>query len=1055
VGRSLLEVYTEEFPHHSKTYYQKCMAHGMLRCVTRAALREPLHDEASLSSTAPPSTTFTGPRSAEVSLPLSTTTPRKNILRRVTKRCRALDGSTSCGRTMNDIRFPQETSWTHSTGQEGADGRAKQGTADHMTEANAPPRKGEDAASRAPPPLSDSSSSPPPRSFCSLDTIPSPILQHGDVVLHTVHRHEIPVAMGDTGVDALALVAVRIHRYGLLVVQKPSGVPTHATGRYYYNSAVAMLSYVLAPRRLHAWLVEEDPLLQSVVTTHSLSVSEKEELWQYYAPTPFGKAREGVLDQSRTAAACVANEMGHPSEKEEDGEEEATTTTTTAEVSLAKAPRPCHRLDRATSGVLLLGVSDAATARLSTALMQKTHAMTAGMTVSPPHPTAVHRHSDPTCASSPPVKVSEAKPPDTPDFTSPTSSGLSVSTLPEGTCGWDVTRVGVFKRYVARVYGQWGGASTSTREERENGPPLPKVRAREDFSPPAFPSSPSPPLPKAGVTREDFSSNAHDGEEEEEKEKEERRPVHAVGLPWPVENAIPVSASDLDVSNRLTQQLAARLLAFRPSPLLPLALGNDHSEMSRPHLFSLLASLPLQGHSRMPKGAPTDFPCGVLLTAPVSAAADKTDRPTRTWPAATLVQRLDRLGSGMPRDVSSIPGALPPPLLPSSLRPMTTPSCCRTDGSSLLLCLPLTGRLHQIRSHLRDYGHPIVGEEEIVDDAGANVLPPPSREVYGKKTNGEPPEGAVTAACVLTAQQEDRRTIAPKKGSRPASSPYPTRDVVYFDPETLPRGYRRLQAGGRCSRTAVASPLECEERSPTHLSHDLSQDHEPTAIPTNTTEEMEKEEESEPLCYECAHWLPLAVLPFPSFGTVSSMDGTSDSPPHVWPLPSPLTPVSNGPTRPPLHPLRASFSAFPLLCLHAWSYTVEESLLLSLSHPETSPSRTSLSVLPSSAHGTRASPKDHRVVASASMPSTPHRERQEKTEERMGGKGKVSSEGTTTTTTTTEGEGIAIDTEYCWRTTLPFGDVPSMVDRHMNASSSPSSRTWVTFCSGRIPEWAF
>ncbi|ESL10422.1 hypothetical protein TRSC58_01845 [Trypanosoma rangeli SC58] len=166
----------------------------------------------------------------------------------------------------------------------------------------------------------------------------SVILKRGDIVLHTVHRHEVPVCMGTTGVDPIVLAAVRITAYGLLLIHKPAGVPTHASGRYFMNSCTNMLEYVLAPKRLGAWLLQRDPLLQSLVSTRHLTEVECQELLAYYT----------VEEDEADAGECVPIE---------------------------RLPRPCHRLDKVTSGVLLLGVSQAATRRVGEALTRKTKQM--------------------------------------------------------------------------------------------------------------------------------------------------------------------------------------------------------------------------------------------------------------------------------------------------------------------------------------------------------------------------------------------------------------------------------------------------------------------------------------------------------------------------------------------------------------------------------------------------------------------------------------------------------------------------------------------------------
>ncbi|KAL3478659.1 pseudouridine synthase [Aspergillus californicus] len=62
---------------------------------------------------------------------------------------------------------------------------------------------------------------------------PSTVLKNGEVVSHTLHRHEPPVTGNDIGI---------IHESDdLLVIDKPAGVPVHSTGRYHYNSVIEIL----------------------------------------------------------------------------------------------------------------------------------------------------------------------------------------------------------------------------------------------------------------------------------------------------------------------------------------------------------------------------------------------------------------------------------------------------------------------------------------------------------------------------------------------------------------------------------------------------------------------------------------------------------------------------------------------------------------------------------------------------------------------------------------------------------------------------------------------
>nr|CCC48713.1 conserved hypothetical protein, fragment [Trypanosoma vivax Y486] len=220
VGRSLVDVYTEEHSHHSRDYYEACVKRGRLQ-------RQPR---------------------------LRCNTKRNHMKRSHT----AVDTIwTTRSSTENDMQQLEE----QGPSEEGGD-----------------------------------------------------ILLHGDVVLHTVHRHEIPIHIGSSGVDPVVLSAVCIKEYGLILVRKPAGLPTHATGRYFMNSCTAMMEYVLAPKRIKAWLIGMDALLQSLVSTSCLCDKEREELLAYYSQ----------------------------------GEQED------EYVAIERLPRPCHRLDKVTSGVLLL-----------------------------------------------------------------------------------------------------------------------------------------------------------------------------------------------------------------------------------------------------------------------------------------------------------------------------------------------------------------------------------------------------------------------------------------------------------------------------------------------------------------------------------------------------------------------------------------------------------------------------------------------------------------------------------------------------------------------------
>lgn len=69
-----------------------------------------------------------------------------------------------------------------------------------------------------------------PRS--GLDTV----LLNGDMISHTMHRHEPPVTGEPIGI---------VHEDdAIMVICKPAGVPVHPTGRYNYNSVTEILRHM-------------------------------------------------------------------------------------------------------------------------------------------------------------------------------------------------------------------------------------------------------------------------------------------------------------------------------------------------------------------------------------------------------------------------------------------------------------------------------------------------------------------------------------------------------------------------------------------------------------------------------------------------------------------------------------------------------------------------------------------------------------------------------------------------------------------------------------------
>ncbi|OAA61949.1 drap deaminase [Niveomyces insectorum RCEF 264] len=68
---------------------------------------------------------------------------------------------------------------------------------------------------------------------------PDHVLQNGERISHTTHRHEPPVTADPVGI---------IHEDGdMLVINKPAGVPVHPAGRYLYNSVVEILKAERGP----------------------------------------------------------------------------------------------------------------------------------------------------------------------------------------------------------------------------------------------------------------------------------------------------------------------------------------------------------------------------------------------------------------------------------------------------------------------------------------------------------------------------------------------------------------------------------------------------------------------------------------------------------------------------------------------------------------------------------------------------------------------------------------------------------------------------------------
>lgn len=73
--------------------------------------------------------------------------------------------------------------------------------------------------------------------------VPSPTttVKNGDIISHTLHRHEPPV----TGKP----IAIVHEDDDMIVINKPAGVPVHPAGRYNYNSVIE----IMRAERGHGW----------------------------------------------------------------------------------------------------------------------------------------------------------------------------------------------------------------------------------------------------------------------------------------------------------------------------------------------------------------------------------------------------------------------------------------------------------------------------------------------------------------------------------------------------------------------------------------------------------------------------------------------------------------------------------------------------------------------------------------------------------------------------------------------------------------------------------
>lgn len=93
-------------------------------------------------------------------------------------------------------------------------------------------------------------------------------LENGDMLVHTLHRHEPPVT---------AKPIERVYEDDrLIVINKPAGVPVHPAGRYNFNTVIEIMKHDCdgrAPLRTSSPSASLPPLL--IVLTISIFVFQK------------------------------------------------------------------------------------------------------------------------------------------------------------------------------------------------------------------------------------------------------------------------------------------------------------------------------------------------------------------------------------------------------------------------------------------------------------------------------------------------------------------------------------------------------------------------------------------------------------------------------------------------------------------------------------------------------------------------------------------------------------------------------------------------------------
>ena len=149
---------------------------------------------------------------------------------------------------------------------------------------------------------------------CEVIRDPKCILQPRDHIFHCIHKHELSIYSS----RPIIVLRAPISTLGVLVLNKPPSIPVHPSGRFNFNSVTCILE---AFKQAHT---DSSTILRSMVQADSSMPGEELEEWKAFLSSP-------------------------------------------------ESPkwRPCYRLDRSTSGVLVIGLSHAVASCVGKQLEQK------------------------------------------------------------------------------------------------------------------------------------------------------------------------------------------------------------------------------------------------------------------------------------------------------------------------------------------------------------------------------------------------------------------------------------------------------------------------------------------------------------------------------------------------------------------------------------------------------------------------------------------------------------------------------------------------------------